>query len=64
MKMQAWVDSAGMRRHEIAAALDVSEAHLSRLINGQRTPGSRLLARIEQFTQGAVRVSDFFEAET
>lgn len=48
---------------QFAKRLGVSEAYLSRLISGERTPGGKTLFRIETETGHVVGGADFFDIE-
>ena len=59
MKLTEYIEQRKIRRSDFAARVDVSESFLSRLLSGKRTPGARLIARIEEETGGDVAFRDW-----
>lgn len=45
-----WFNRSGFTQREVAARLEISEAHLSHLVNGERTPSLDLALRISDLT--------------
>ena len=56
---RAWVEATGWSQKELAEALGVSQAHVSRILAGRRVPSDRLKVRIAEKSGGAVPASDW-----
>jgi len=46
--------ASGIKQSDLADRLGISQAFLSQLLNGRRTPSLELAVRIERLTGGAV----------
>ncbi|GMV16639.1 MAG: hypothetical protein AMXMBFR56_48630 [Polyangiaceae bacterium] len=58
-KFSRWIDSSGMTRDEVAAALDINRTHLDKVCRGARRPGLALALGIEKLTQGAIPAAEW-----
>jgi transcriptional regulator with XRE-family HTH domain len=47
----------------LATRLGISQAYMSRILRGDRKPGGRVIARIEEITAGQVTSRDFYTQE-
>ncbi len=61
MKILSWIEKKKLTRREAAEKFGMSQAQLSRLITGARTPSSAQVAKITTETGGMVTFADFFE---
>lgn len=58
-----FIKNSGKSQRHWAAALNVSEAYLSSLASGRKTPSLDVAVRIERATDGAVPASSWIKAE-
>lgn len=64
MKLRAWMKAAGWSQQALAAELGVSQAHVSRVVSGVRTPSDKLKVRIAEISGGEVRPVDWFPTQS
>ena len=58
MNIRDYLVDNGITQQDCADTIGVSRAHLSLVITGQRKAGRRIAAKIEQFTDGAIKADD------
>lgn len=63
MKLSQYLHDHGVTTREFAAQLGASAESVRLYVTGQRRPRRKVLARIRELTNDAVRSSDFFEAQ-
>lgn len=63
MTLREYLDATGASQKLLAASVGVSEAAISLLANGKRTPGVVLAVAIERATHGAVTCEDWAGAD-
>lgn len=59
-QIRAWLRESRMTQQELAAAVDITPAHLSQILNGHRSPSLRLAVRLEQVT--SLAAAEWFPA--
>lgn len=59
MKLDAWMQSTGRRREDVAEELRVSVVSVGRYITGERIPRPEIIVRIKIMTGNAVTADDF-----
>lgn len=52
--LRAFFDQTGILQADIAADLGISEAHLSNIVSGKRTPSYRVAVKLSQLTNVAI----------
>ena len=63
MKLAAYRAETGISREEFARRIKVKNGRTVQRYEQGRVPEGRIMLRIEQETQGKVRLLDFIEAE-
>lgn len=64
MTLNDWFHAKQKPQWWLARELGVTQAAVSRILTGQRRPSWRLMARIMEVTDGAVRPEDFLHPKT
>lgn len=59
-ELARWAARTGRSQQALAEELGVSQAHVSRLLAGQRTPSDRLKVRVAAVTGGEVPPESWF----
>jgi transcriptional regulator with XRE-family HTH domain len=59
MQLQTWLDKETVSQAELAAALAVNRATVSRWLSGDRVPRAKWLRAIAEYTGGKVRPRDW-----
>ncbi|MDP2358675.1 MAG: helix-turn-helix transcriptional regulator [Beijerinckiaceae bacterium] len=62
MKLQDYLRDRNIKPARFAAELGVPASTVSRLLNGERQPGIKLMERIAGATNGAVSPNDFMDS--
>ena len=62
MKLDEYLDEAGIRRSHFADSIGVSAATITMLIQGKRVPSYEMLLKISKATDGKVGLGDFLTA--
>lgn len=63
MTITEFLSKNGMTAEQLAAAVAISAAQLSRIRNGKSRPGAQLAGRIVRATGGLVSYADLFAEE-
>lgn len=61
-KLREYRATHGLTQSELAAAVGVKKATISRIENGERTPSMSLVSRICEATKGELTANDFMIA--
>ncbi|WP_406853517.1 helix-turn-helix domain-containing protein [Alsobacter sp. KACC 23698] len=59
MKLADYLAKHGLSHSDFAAKISVSQASVTRYVQGQRTPRPAHMRRIREVTRGAVTANDF-----
>lgn len=63
-RLRSYLSDNNLRQAEFAAAVGATQATISGLVNGTRSPSLDLAVRIERETKGAVPVSSWVQPAT
>ena len=63
MKLDRYMALTGLKDSKLAARLGVEAVTVYRWRMGRTTPSLKLIARLEQVTEGAVRFRDWLQEE-
>lgn len=63
MKLETYLTENKIKPSAFAAEIGVSPSTITRILNGERSPGLPLVMLIKERTSGAVTPEDFFEAK-
>jgi transcriptional regulator with XRE-family HTH domain len=62
MDLQQWRESKGLNQAEAAKRLDLSQATVSRIENGEQFPPPETIEALSKKTGGAITAADLFAA--
>lgn len=63
MKLQTYIEKASITQEQFAASLGVTQAAVSRWIQGKKLPRPEAMKRISEITSGEVTPNDFYGLE-
>lgn len=62
-KLNAYRADENLTVTGLAQRLGISQAYMSRILRGERKPGGRVIAKIEEITAGQVTSRDFYSTD-
>jgi len=63
MKLNDWMNAAGITDEALAARLEVDRTTISRIRRGTRMPSPEMMRKIREGTDGSVTANDFVHHE-
>lgn len=63
--LKTWMDAAGLRQEDVAAALGVDQTYISKILRGRRKPSREMASKLSKYTARKVTVDAIlsYEAE-
>jgi transcriptional regulator with XRE-family HTH domain len=63
MKLQIYLEEASITQEQFASSLGVTQASVSRWVQGKKLPRPDAMRRISEATSGKVSPDDFYDLE-
>lgn len=62
-KLSRWLEIQGLSQAKAAQEMDTAQSTISKWISGKAVPRWTVMVRLEKWTQGFVRVTDWIPSE-